>query len=109
MHGKVVYLHVCNTFYYILGCSFYSLSFIHIILFIFLVNALIVALAIRNFLKCAGIGKLLFTVNIQKKLHSFLVFKFLSNFSLLICFFFVGVFFSFFIQCRDDGKFRTVS
>lgn len=84
--------------------AFTVCSFIHIILFIFLVNALIVALAIRNFLKCAGIGKLLFTVNIQKKLHSFLVFNFLSNFSLLIWFFLLVFFFLFSFSAEMMGN-----
>lgn len=51
--------------------TFTFCSFINIILFTFLVNAFIVALAIKNFLKCVGTGKLPFTVNIQKKFHSF--------------------------------------
>lgn len=108
MHGKVVYLNVYNIFIVSRTVAFTFCSFIHS-LFTFLVNAFIVAVAIKNFLKCVGIGKLPFTVNIQKKLHSILVLNFLCHFCLLICNVFFFFLFPFLIQCRDDGKFRTVS
>lgn len=107
MCGNVVYLNVYNIFIISWAVAFTCFSSIHIVIFTFLVNAFIVAVAIKNFLKCVGFGKLPFTMNIQKKLHSFLIFNFLSHFFLLIC---NVLFFSIFlIQCRDDGKFRIVS
>lgn len=51
--------------------AFTSCSFFYIVLFTFLVNAVIVAVTIKNFLKCIGIGKLPITGVMQKKLLSF--------------------------------------
>lgn len=51
--------------------AFTSCSFYCIVLFTFLVNAVIVAVTIKNFLKCIDIGKLPITVVMQKKLISF--------------------------------------